>query len=109
MTAPPPYKAPSYAGLAVVAVKKRGEWIIRAMRLGYSAKLTDYADLVTALQVEVGSRDPSLEWTGCFYPDLPTYRYDLDATRPHLPAGVFMFPHSGDGIYRDAPIRLRDL
>lgn len=84
--------------LNVVACRKPGQWIVRAM-----SPFTDPRTLVKAVQTIVGRMDPTLEWTGYSYEGWPGYVVygKGDLSRHDWPTGVFRFDCLNPNTYAD--------
>lgn len=82
----------------VVAAKKRGEWVIRAI-----APLTTHDELRQKVEQFVGRLDDSIEWTHATY-FLPAYLYYGDGEIEPMPVeqGIYRFPATGEDHYRDS-------
>lgn len=91
--------------LTVVAAKKPGQWIVRAM-----SPFVDVAKLRRNVEEVVGVLDPDLEWTHHTYGGWPAYVVygQGDLRELGWPTGVFRFCHKGGDVYGPAE-RLRDV
>lgn len=91
--------------LTVVAAKKPGHWIVRAM-----SPFADTGKLRRHVEQVVGILDSDLCWTQHTYEGWPGYVVYGEGDLPRIswPTGVFLFPHKGSGIYGPAK-RLGDV
>ena len=80
----------------VVAAKKPGEWIVRAI-----SPFSSFGELRKLVEVAVGTMDPEIEWTCHRYGPWPAYVVygDGDLPRVSWSSGVFLFPYNGGGKY----------
>lgn len=92
--------------LTVVAAKKPGHWIVRAM----CPFLTESA-LRSAAEKYVGTLDPDIEWTCHVYEGWPGYVVYGQGDLPRLgwPSGVFQFDWVAGDVYRSPAVRLGDV
>jgi hypothetical protein len=89
--------------LRVVAAKKPGQWIVRAM-----SPFTGWETLRRCAEQHVGTIDPDIEWSHYEYGGWPGYVVYGEGDLPRLdwPTGVFLFRHSNGDVYQASCERL---
>ncbi len=92
--------------LTVVAAKKPGHWIVRAM-----SPFTDAARLRSMAESHVGTPDPEIEWTSHTYGGWPGYVVYGSGDLPRLgwPTGVYRFDWVAGDVYSGDAVRLGDV
>jgi hypothetical protein len=89
--------------LNVVAAKKPGLWIVRAV-----SPFTGTFVLRRCVEQYVGTLDAEIEWTTHEYDGWPGYIVYGEGDLPRIdwPSGVYKFEYSGGDVYRKSVVRL---